>query len=61
MEFVIVWIIGAAIGLLISYSVIRAAVRAALMDHYEAVQRLTVPIAEGAESGRPTPMKWWQR
>jgi hypothetical protein len=61
MEFVIIWVIAAAIGLLISYSIIRAAVRAALMDHYEAVQRMTAPKDEIADSAPSAPLKWWQR
>ena len=61
MEFVIVWIIGAVIGLLVSYQIVRAAVRAALMDHYEAVQRMSAPGVEGLESVPRAPLKWWQR
>ena len=61
MEFVIIWIVGAAVGLLLSYSVIRAAVRAALMDHYEAVQKMSAPADAIADSVPTAPLKWWQR
>jgi hypothetical protein len=38
MEYVLIWLIGTAIGLAILYSVIHAAVRAALSDHYKTVR-----------------------
>jgi len=60
MEIVIIWIIAAAIGLAVSYSIIRAAVRAALMDHYEAVQGLNAPGSTKGLVAPKAPLKWWQ-
>jgi hypothetical protein len=38
MEFLIIYLIAGLVGLAISYVVIRAAVRAALFDHYKSVR-----------------------
>jgi len=59
--FVLVWVIGAVIGLLVSYQIIRAALSAALMDHHEAVQRMSAPGVVGMESAPAAPLKWLQR
>ena len=61
MEFVLIYIIGVAISLAILYAVIRAAVRMALMDHYEAVQRLEAADLNPPSSAPAAPLKWWQR
>ena len=59
MDYIIGYILSAVIVFGILYAVIRSSVRAALMDHHEAVQRLSDAPLDPA--GPPAPLKWWQR
>lgn len=75
MELVLIWIVGVAITLAISYSIIRSAVRAALFDHYKTVRyfeetgvwapsdgswRIGPRTADASEAPAES-LKWWQR
>jgi hydrogenase/urease accessory protein HupE len=59
MEFVLIYLIGFAITVAILHAVIRSAVRAAMMDHHEAVERMSGIDPEALAA--PAPLKWWQR
>jgi hypothetical protein len=72
---VVIWIVGVAITLAISYAIIRSAVRAALFDHYKTVRFFeetgvwapsddswrVAPRVPGTPESPPAPLKWWQR
>jgi hypothetical protein len=75
MEYVLIWAVGVAITLAISYAVIRSAVRAALFDHYKTVHlyeetgvwapsddswRIAPRTIDATETA-DAPLKWWQR